>query len=195
MKKILAAAVLTLTFSIAAGAQGQDIRYRDIKDLYDPKGYVYDFSDPYSPAWSGVASFLIPGLGQCLSNEWGRGLAIFGANVGFSLLEYFEASVFVYGLLASTPNPVTGILPGSMVAGTTAMAASAGAAIATIAGQLAFNIWGICDAVNVAKVKNLCWRDSKYTSLDMSLSPSLALVPSATGSFSPAPGLSLRIGF
>ena len=35
MKKILAAAVLALTFSIAAGAQGQDIRYRDIKDMAD----------------------------------------------------------------------------------------------------------------------------------------------------------------
>lgn len=195
MKKILVPALLALLFSISTVAQGQSIRYRDIKDLYDPKEYVYDYSDPYSPAWSGIASFLIPGLGQCLSNEWGRGLAIFGANVGFSLLEYFEASVFVYGIVASTPNPATGMLPGGMIAGTTAMVASAGAAIATIAGQAAFNIWGICDAVNVAKVKNLCWRDAKYTSLDISLSPSFALVPSASGSLSPAPGLSLRIEF
>ena len=195
MKRFLAAAVLALVFTVCAGAQNTDIRYRDIKDRYDPKAYVYDFSDPYSPTWSAVASFFVPGLGQCLTGEWGRGLGMFGANVGFAVLEWFEASAILYGIVANTPNPATGLLPWHMGAGTAMVAAGAGAAVLTIAGQAAFNIWGICDAVNVAKVKNLCWRDMSYTSIDMSLSPSLALVPSATGLMQPAAGLSLKVQF
>ena len=52
-------------------AERHDISYRDIANIYNPRAYVEQFDDPYSPAGAGVASFFIPGLGQCIDGEWG----------------------------------------------------------------------------------------------------------------------------
>ena len=55
----------------------EGMRYRDYKNLYDAKTYVHDAADAVNPVWAGIASFFIPGLGQCISGEWGRGLGFF----------------------------------------------------------------------------------------------------------------------
>ena len=189
MKKLFLSVLFLAALAMPSLAQEvpADPRYRDIKDLYDPRAYVYDFSDPYSPGWAGVASFVIPGLGQCICNEWGRGIGILAANVGFTTLEYLEASALFVGVLAGTPNPVSGLLPANIVVGPAMVAVSAGAAVVTLAGHVAFNIWNISDAVRIAKVKNMYYKD-------MSIVPSLALVPSGS-TFRPAPGIGVRVTF
>ena len=60
----------------------QDLKYRDLKDMYNPRAYVKHFSDPHSPAWCGIGSFIIPGLGQMCCGEWGRGLLFLVGNAG-----------------------------------------------------------------------------------------------------------------
>ena len=76
--------------------------------------------------------------------------------------------------------------------------AAFGAALLTATAQTAFNIWNIVDAVDIAKVKNMYYHDSmhrRHASLDMNLTPQLAMVPVSGGSFQPAAGFSLRVSF
>ena len=222
--------ITALAFTAAAQSPG-NVRYRDIRGSYDPRDYVYDFYDKYDPTWCGLASFFIPGLGQCICDEWGRGLGIVAANAGFTLLEITEASVMFYSAAAGSAyyrdSRASAVFDGrgsafdgrgsafdgrsSAFDGRSSafdgrgsaffnalMVSSAGAALLTLAGQAAFNIWNICDAVNVAKVKDLFYRDSALASssrLDMSFAPTLAVVPGADGSACPAPGIGVRVTF
>ena len=48
------------------------MRYKDYAKLYDPKDYVKRVDDRYSPVWGGVASAIIPGLGQMINGQVGR---------------------------------------------------------------------------------------------------------------------------
>ncbi len=208
--------ITALAFTAAAQSPG-NVRYRDIRGSYDPRDYVYDFYDKYDPTWCGLASFFIPGLGQCICDEWGRGLGIVAANAGFTLLEITEASVMFYSAAAGSAyyrdSRASAVFDGrssafdsrssafdgrSSAFFNALMVSSAGAALLTLAGQAAFNIWNICDAVNVAKVKDLFYRDSAPASssrLDMSFAPTLAVVPGADGSACPAPGIGVRVTF
>ncbi len=54
------------------------MKYREYKDMYRARDYVRYEDDPYDPLVAGVASFLLPGLGQMLSQEYGRGSAYMG---------------------------------------------------------------------------------------------------------------------
>ena len=196
MKKVLAILVFVTVFGFCANAQYYGrVRYSDIKDYYNPREYVSDFYDPYSPGWAGVASFLIPGLGQCICDEWGRGLGILGANVGFAFLEILESSLTFYGAAVGTSYYMHYGDGWNM--GSTLMAAGGCSFLATLAGQFIFNVWNICDAVDIAKVKNMYYRDGypDNASLDLRLEPNLAMAPVIGGGFKPAPGLSLKVSF
>lgn len=197
MKKFFAILLFTVAFASTAAAQSPGyVRYRDIRGSYDPRDYVYDFYDKYDPTWCGLASFIIPGLGQCICDEWGRGLGIVAANAGFAFLEFTEASVMFYSAAAGSAYYRDGRAPSTFY--NALMVSSAGAALLTLAGQAVFNIWNICDAVNVAKVKDLFYRDAALASssrLDMSFAPTLAVVPAADGSAYPAPGIGVRFTF
>ncbi|MBQ9463345.1 MAG: hypothetical protein IJU68_06775 [Bacteroidales bacterium] len=176
-------------------AERYDVRYRDIKHMYRPSDYARRVGDPYDPTINGVASFFLPGLGQCIDGEWGRGIGIFAANIGFTLLECAEASLMFYsgaegasyyknyGTVSSRPNITMG--------------ASLFAAIVTASAHLAFNIWNICDAVNIAKVKNLYYQDaySNSAALDIHLEPQLAFSPVSGNSLQPTAGLKLSVCF
>jgi len=70
---IVAALILFGCFSFNAHAQ----TYKINKQKYDYKMYMPQPGDPNNPAVMGLASFFIPGLGQMLSGETGRGLAFF----------------------------------------------------------------------------------------------------------------------
>ena len=59
-----------------------NMKYKELKGLYNYKEYESTFADRYSPGWTGVASAFIPGLGECINGEWGRGLGKFFGNVG-----------------------------------------------------------------------------------------------------------------
>lgn len=162
-----------------------NVRYSDISGYYSTRYYQDRAGDPYVPALSGLASFFLPGLGQCIDDEWGRGLGIFAANIGFGLLEATEASLMFFG-------GAYGYSEGDGL-----LAASFGALMLTGAVHIGFNIWNICDAVRIAKVKNLYYRDvrdNRY-GFNMHLTPDLAFVPAAGNNLQPVAGLSLKVSF
>ncbi len=188
MKKILTLALCALCSLGIAYAQESKIdksgntsaevvagmKYRDYKNLYDTKYYVPQSTDPYSRGWAGVASFFIPGLGQGVAGEWGRGAIFFGANVAMGVAQYLDTSY-------DNGRIKMGALGWTMCVA-----------------RIALDIWSICDAVHVAKVKNMYWQDisSKNASLDFRLEPYFACAPTGTPGLSqPAAGLSMKLAF
>lgn len=182
------------------------VRYRDISGYYDPHDYVEAPGDPYIPVLSGLASFFIPGLGQCIDGEWGRGIGVVATNVAFGVLEFVEACTLFYTAEESTQAYKNAYFTGSYNYSSRArldrangmFGAAFGATLLTMAAQTAFNVWNICDAVNIAKVKNMYYHDSlarSYASLDMQLAPQLAFAPTANGTLQPTAGLSLKVSF
>ena len=148
-----------------------NLRYRQLKTIYNPRDYSFGFMDRYSPWLSGIGSLIIPGLGECIGNEWGRGLWKFGLSTVLTVA-YFTTFAFY-------TNPevfyITNIAIGAALIGV--------------------RIWSIVDAVKIAKVKNLYDRDlmgQGYMSLNMY--PSLNYIPSGNG-FKAAPGLTLALSF
>ncbi len=158
----------------------EGMRYRDYKNLYNYRNYTKQFGDPYNPTLSGVLSWLIPGLGQGLCDEWGRGAAIFGGyivgSVGWAVSIVSTSSVNHYNPDSYYANPTTVLLGSALLA--------------------AYNIWNIVDAVHVAKIKNMYYQDlrGRQTSLHMSISPNLTYIQTPEVS-APVLGLSMHIGF
>jgi len=156
--------------------------YDDYKDLYDPHDYIGSPSDYYSPAGSGIASFFIPGLGQIINGQSGKGIGIIAGDVAL------VAGGIIIGMACTKTND-----QGKAVTST----GGAVALVACLAGSLALDIWSIFDAVKVAKIKNLYYRDCEMlqsSSFDVKLLPELALAPTAQG-LKPTAGMSLVIRF
>jgi len=194
MKKLIAIAFLFTAVAFSAKAQYSDvrsIRYRDIAEDFDTNGYTYDISDPYAPGWAGIASFLIPGLGQWLDNELGRGAVIFAGNAALSVLGITEASYLFYSAARGSEN----LTPNERKRLNTSIGITTGAMVLTFAGQLALNIWNTCDAIKIAKVKNIYYRTTSQASLpiDVCIEPYLAAVPASGNSIQPSAGVSLRL--
>ena len=80
---MLAAVVLTATTLSAQIVPG--MKYRDLKNMYNPRQYVRNAADPYSKGWSAVASAVVPGLGQMICKETGRGIGILAGDVALSV--------------------------------------------------------------------------------------------------------------
>ena len=145
------------------------MRYRDYKDLYSTAGYRTQWGDPYNPTTCGLASALLPGLGQCVAGEWGRGALFFGG----------------YALLASNVGQKSSIEDNGAVV------------VLPLAALAGLYIWNICDAVKVSKIKNLYARDlrGQMTSLDLNLEPYFNRVPATTGNNQFVGGLALKVSF
>lgn len=143
------------------------MRYRDYKDMYSTRGYRTQWGDPYDPFVSGLASAVFPGLGQCVAGEWGRG-ALFGG--GYMLL----MATMAQGIDTDNVDDSGMWFP---------LAAMAG-----------LYVWNICDAVKVAKIKNLYTRDlrGQMAVPELSLEPYINNVPAKTGS-QLVGGLALRV--
>ena len=173
---------------------GYKPRYKDIAPYYDSSYYVSRAGDPYVPVLSGLASWFIPGLGQFLDDEPGRGLGIIGANIGLVVLETVESSLIFYSAAEASSYYMK---YGHSYGSDGLAAASLGALILTGAFHVGFNIWNIVDAVKVAEVKNMYYQDTRgrRASWDMHLQPNLAFAPAASGSVEPVAGLSLSLSF
>ncbi|MBO7603219.1 MAG: hypothetical protein J6S97_02255 [Bacteroidales bacterium] len=171
-----------------------EVRYADIKRDYNPSYYVPWEGDPYEPWVGGLCSFLIPGLGQCIDGEWGRGLGIFAANVGLGVLEIIEMSAIGYGAQVYNYDYFSG---SGYFSDNSYLYGGSGALLITLIGHAALNIWNICDAVRIAKVKNMFYQDfnGKLSSASMKLEPNLALAPSVSGVVVPTAGFSLSLKF
>ncbi|MBQ9819697.1 MAG: hypothetical protein IJM60_05395 [Bacteroidales bacterium] len=150
------------------------MKYREYKDFYYAGNYVRLPGDPYSPALLGIASYFVPGLGQAVAGEWGRGLRFFGGCFlsvipGLALITYKEGAYEEAGMLMS------------------------------LTGFMTCYIWNICDAARVAKIKNMYYQDLRQqrAAMDWKIEPFFAAAPKygpAAGA-TPTAGLSFRITF
>ena len=154
------------------------MKYRQYRKLYKASDYVRMPGDRYSPVVGGLCSFLIPGLGQAVNGDFGRGLAFFGGTVA----GYMAMGVGI-GLLDSYDEG----------------AGTAGSVLVTVGGAavLGVAIWSIIDGVQHAKIKNMYLRDIVgISSLDISLNPYIASTAAPfSPDASPAFGLSLNVTF
>lgn len=153
-----------------------NMKYSQLKNIYNYKDYdKFVGNEKYDPALMGVCSFLIPGLGQVISGEAGRGILQFLGGEGLVILGTVIANsgVDAYGDMS----------PGA-----------AWTALGCYAGAIAVDIFSIVDAVRVAKVRNMYKEDlSKYAS-NLSLSPYYDIVCLNTNT-TPIAGFSLRYNF
>lgn len=154
------------------------MKYRQYRKLYKASDYVRMPGDRYSPVVGGLCSFLIPGLGQAVNGDFGRGLAFFGGTVA----GYMAMGVGI-GMLDSYDEG----------------AGTAGSVLVTVGGAavLGVAIWSIIDGVQHAKIKNMYLRDIVgISSLDISLNPYIASTAAPfSPDASPAFGLSLNVTF
>lgn len=88
------------------------MKYKEYKDFYKARDYESQPGDKYSPALGGVLSWLIPGLGQMVNGEVGRGFKYFGGAIACSV-----AMGVGSGLMAADMNTSGAII---MLAGSVA---------------------------------------------------------------------------
>ncbi|MCQ2110345.1 MAG: hypothetical protein MJY79_02470 [Bacteroidaceae bacterium] len=160
----------------------EGMKYKELKEFYDPYYYTKDRKDPYKPWLMGISSFIVPGLGQIFEGETTTGLIMLGADLGLTwVLNSIGTEVY---------NNDTHL--------TERQLSSSEESIYTIVyiGRLAMEIFAIVDAVKCAKVKNLYKRDllNMKNSTSFSLSPSFDLTPSTIG-YVPSAGLTASIRF
>ena len=162
------------------------MKYRDIKDLYDPYRYVPQYCDPYSRFWAGTGSFLFTGLGQGIDGEWGRALGFFAAYWGCRGLAWATADYVYYDFSDGIHSDVS----------------YSGISALFRIGATAIKIWSILDAIRVAKVKNMYHQELNrgYSGIDFKVEPFLCMEPSygignAMQKRQPVAGLSLRMSF
>ena len=152
MKKVIALLVLLVVVSVNVSSQS----YRINKTKYDPRLYTPQFDDPYSPALSGVASFFIPGLGQMVSGEVGRGIGFLAGSLGCVVL----TSVGSVTMISSSTYYGDFNYGGAFLF------------FAGFIGMITVDIWAIVDAVRVAKVNNMYIQDLRNSpKISLELSP------------------------
>jgi hypothetical protein len=135
--------------SISKIYAGND-HYRNNRKKYDHLGYSPQTGDPYNPRSAGTASFLIPGLGQMISGEVGRGTIILGSYWGC-------LGMGVGGSIALLNEVNKPEAQGSgKKAGNDLLILVAG-----FIGAIVIDLWQVGDAVRVAEVNNLAFRDLK----------------------------------
>lgn len=166
------------------------MRYKDYHKLYRASDYVYQPGDQYSPVVGGVCSWLIPGLGQMICGELGRGFGWFGGAVGCGVVTGVGA-----GLIASSYS--YDYYTGELYYNTGMAAAGSILVIAGCIALIGVDIAAIVDGVKVAKIKNMYNQDMrKLSSVSVELQPYFATTSSTpmTGTH-PVAGASLRIRF
>jgi hypothetical protein len=159
MKRLLLLVTLCIIATSALLAQ----TYSEKVEIYNTHQYVKKVGDPYNPIVAGVASYFIPGLGQMICDESSRGLSFLGGYVGC-------AGLFMYGYVELAKSMMETVVGNNTdfthVRGGGKMALGA-------VGMLGIGIWSIVDAVQVAKVNNMCFQDNfkKTGSIDLEIAP------------------------
>jgi len=161
--------IIILLLILGIGAV--DAQYKINKTKYDYKTWTHEEGDPYDPAFCGILS-VIPGVGQMVAHEFGRGAAFFGGAAGCFFL---FGSGFAVAWDYNEPLGITMMLLG-------------------LSGFLAVDIWSIVDASRVAKVNNLAYRNRDQTGMKLRLEPCISPVQTC-GSTKTQVGLSLKFVF
>ncbi len=170
--------------ALTAGDVYQGMKFREYKKFYDPRDYVPMYGDRYSPVASGVCSWLVPGMGQMICGEVGRGFAFMGGCA---------ASLYMMMVgLAIMPVDNPGYPNDDFQSEHRGYeAASAVLMMTGMIGYLTSHIWSIVDAPRVAKIKNMYRRDVyDMASVSLRLEPYVA----TTAGMAPNSGLPLAAG-
>ena len=172
----------------------QGMHYPQYAKLYDSKMYVPQFGDPYNSGTCGVLSALIPGLGQGLAGEWGRGGLIFAGNLllGLACMQMIDVRY------ANGAVPVG--ISGSAGTRTTIATIQISPLVWLLsAARLGLQIYSIWDAVHIAKIKNMYYQDlrNSFSGVNLSLEPFLSYTPTQTSGYDiqPAAGFSFKLNF
>ncbi len=176
-----------------SGAVRPGMKYREYRKLYNPQDYAAMPGDRYNPLLGGVCSWLIPGLGQMVNGEVGRGFGYLGASFGCYIAAYSGTLLVLTSIDddAAYSPPAQHYNRSQQVAGTVLMMAGAFAWIAV-------NICSIVDGVRVAKIKNMYERDVRdMASVSLRLEPYLATTygMAPNSNIPVAAGASLKIRF
>jgi|WetSurMetagenome_2_1015567.scaffolds.fasta_scaffold354651_2 hypothetical protein len=169
MKKFILIIIGVFLISTCAISQ-----YNVNKTKYDYRTYFHQVGDPYNPAVAGITSYLIPGLGQILSGETGRGLAFLGGYVVCSTI-YLAGTLSIYFKNGPTESGLGLIAGGALL-------------------LLSYQIWTIVDAIRVAKVNNLAFRDKNKSSCIIKVQPYIGSI-NYYSSTKPVTGLSFKFSF
>ena len=174
------ASVVGASAQVANAELVEGMKYKELKHMYDYKAYSHGLDDRYNPGGLAAASFFIPGLGQMLTGEIGRGFAWFGGAVGAYVVSAVGSALHESGRELDNQGLATG------------------GAVVCIAGALslvAVDVCAIVDAVRVAKVKNMYEQDlRKKYSFDLDLHPSVNYVQTSCGA-KPTAGLTMALKF
>jgi hypothetical protein len=166
MKRLYLIIASLLMLCAAANAQ-----YKINKSKYDYRTYKYKDGDPYKPGIAGFASLMIPGLGQMSSGSGGRGAAFLGGFVGCLTIYAIGSSHYYEDETGTHGGPVPLYIG--------------------LIGALTVDIISVIDAVRVAKVTNLYFREKYMSGYSLRVSPYI-------GSFSSEKiklGFSLKLQF
>lgn len=145
-------------------------KYWELKQMYSAKDYQgRKIGDRFNPTGIGVASFLLPGLGQYIT----------GCQVGWGVMQ--------------TICGISSLAGGSKLFADGFIAAGA----SVFAVWLGMSTWSCCSAVKAAKIKNLYYRDLKnQVTYKFDLSPYVDVTaPVLASNQNMVAGLSFRVSF
>ena len=156
--------------------------YRYCKKRYGTDGYVSNPLDPYNPFVSGILGVLCPGLGHVYDGEVLRSMGFFYGT----MLTAGLASAFLSEVDQERYDPQYGYIYKRNQAH-----ATLGSLFAL--GAVGLFVWNIFDAVKVAKVKNLYFRDlvGRPDGLGIDIRPRLDFRPDGN----PVAGVGLQLKF
>lgn len=163
------------------------MKYNQLKSIYDYRNWLPEMGDKHNPAVMGVCSWIVPGLGQMISGEIGRGFGWFGGAVGSAVLMSVGSGLTAGAAAMAYDSSLAGEMEGQIIAGT----------ILTIVGSVALltvDICAIVDACRVAKVRNMYEQDLRKASYSLEIHPSVDYIRMAD-KVHPTTGLTLTMNF
>jgi TM2 domain-containing membrane protein YozV len=158
-----------------------DAQYMANKNKYDYRHYVYQPGDPYNPSSAAAASLFVPGLGQMISGESGRGICFLLGSTGCLVF------AFAGGGIALNATEMDGDFEEKTRKGVTYL-------FSGLAATAGIWIWSIADASKVAKVNNMALRDKNKVSGNLIIQPYFDIQSFSTNNKTLL-GLSVNINF
>lgn len=178
MKRILIIIALATIAAVSANAQ---IKYKELKEVYNYKDYTAQDIDPYRPGWASALSFFVPGSSQVVMGETVRGLLFLGGNLVINNIAEDSLENLVK-LLVKDSEGNYDFSDWNAAKKEMLTLAISGAA------SLGLAIWSSIDAGRVAKVKNQYYQN-------LHLAPVISFTPIHGNNLQPTAGLSLSYKF
>ena len=195
---ILAMALATTAVSaqtVASYRIEPGMSYKELKQLYKGQTYTMTAGDPYSRTWSALSSLAVPGLGQFVCRENGRGLAFLGGSIALSVVGNFAANDMIDQFEIENGKLVLDDKNELICKDKDAAIRDLGILIGAGVAELVLGIWSAVDASKIAKVKNMYYQDLQSRhAVNATLRPSVNIVQTATGT-QPAAGMSFALQF